>query len=305
VLRSIHYNMSRSTSDMRQPVNLSSSNVGSKIFLVHTSHHTRPFFVVVPFMARDFVEWGFRVEHHISDSAYITEVRHREFQAYLNGLTCKTRHETRRKKLLEIWGQEIVRRKLQGRERGSETDTAVPAVTWGFGNQDKRLQKVGSFVQDFIGQLTAFNQCGCEIPKHLIKLDPNHKYGDDIPPVPLRITSKYMRLLDNIKHASNVPVPDWAHPNIHYADRVTLEFYHHAAVKLSHLAHAMERALAKGEGRMGRTEKDKVTGVNRVLLWVDVGDCLIMQGSWDDETMDPVPLYERGEHPPVYVEVCG
>jgi hypothetical protein len=280
-------------------------SVGNTTFLVHTAQHTRPFVFLVPFVARDFAEWGHVVEHHASGSAYIKEVKLREAKHHLNNLTRKNRHETRRKKLLEIWGQEIIRRKAVDRERGSEELNEVPAATWGFEAQDKRLKKVGDMVQDFIAELVAFDKCGCDIPKHLLKPDVSHKDGDPIPPAPLRIMARYMHLLHVMIHTPNVPVPVWAHPNIHYADRVILEFYNYEAVKLNHLTHAMERALGKGEGRMGRTEKVKGTGVNRVLLYVDVGDCLVLEGGVEEETVDPVPLYERGEHPPVYVEVCG
>jgi hypothetical protein len=270
-------------------------SVGNTTFLVHTAQHTRPFIVTVPFVARDFAEWGHRVEHHTSSSAYIKEVKLREAKHHLDNFTRKNRHETRRKKLFEIWGQEIIRRKAVERERGSEVENEVPVATWGFEAQDKRLKKVGDMVQDFIDELVVFDKCGCDISKHLLKPDANHKDGAPLPPAPLRIISKYMHLLHVMIHSPNVTVPVWAHPNIQYADRVILEFYNYEAVKLNHLTHAMERALGKVRG----------TGINRVLLYVDVGDCLVLEGGVEEETVDPVPLYERGDHPPVYVEVCG
>jgi hypothetical protein len=64
-------------------------------------------------------------------------------------------------------------------------------------------------------------------------------------------------------------------------------------------------AIAKDEGRMGRVEKCTTTGIKRVQLWVDVGGTLfddVVQEERDLEDRDPVPKYERGEGPPMYVD---
>jgi hypothetical protein len=277
------------------------NNVGSRTFLVHTNHHTRPFLVVIPFMARDFAEWGFIVEHKASSSAYIKELRSREAQEHMRHLTHKNRYESRRTKLLEIWGQEIVSRGLQ---ESTDTETPVLEATWGFGDQDKRLKRIGTVVQDFFASLAFF---GGAIPKDLLKFDirePHKKPSEPALPAHLRIIRNYMRLLDLMRHSPNVPLPPWANPDIHKADLITIDFKNHEAVTMEHLRYAMTKAANKDDGvlKMGRTLK--VVGTNRVLLYVDVADCMLLRGM-EEETWDPLPLYERGEHPPGYVEVCG
>lgn len=52
---------------------------------------------------------------------------------------------------------------------------------------------------------------------------------------------------------------------------------------------------------MGRVERCAHTGVTKVVLWVDVGDCVV--GGKEEEEL-PVPVYERGAWmwPPGYEE---
>lgn len=46
-----------------------------------------------------------------------------------------------------------------------------------------------------------------------------------------------------------------------------------------------------------------MTGNTKVVLFVDVADCVVPQGGGgsDEETRDPVPVYEMVEGPPPYV----
>ena len=54
---------------------------------------------------------------------------------------------------------------------------------------------------------------------------------------------------------------------------------------------------------MGRVEKDTMTGITKVVLFVDVGDVVVETGGGGEvEERDPVPVYERVEEPPAYVE---
>jgi hypothetical protein len=69
---------------------------------------------------------------------------------------------------------------------------------------------------------------------------------------------------------------------------------------LEHLVHAVGTAVGKDEGRMGRVERDTATGITKVVLFVDVGECLVRVGSEDEGDWDPVPVYEMRERPPEY-----
>lgn len=92
------------------------------------------------------------------------------------------------------------------------------------------------------------------------------------------------------------------------ADQITLEFRFDKSLKRDQLAHALGEAISHGEGRMGRVEKCRQTGVTRVCMWVDVGGLVIEGcGKGDAGEEDPVPVYEKGGWvwPPGYDEcVC-
>lgn len=87
------------------------------------------------------------------------------------------------------------------------------------------------------------------------------------------------------------------------ADRVVVEFTCHESLKKQHLMYALRKALNKDVDRMGRVEHDSDADVFRVTMFVEVSDCAFPQDSNGEEKIDPLPLYERGEGPPEYVEI--
>ncbi|KAF1831087.1 hypothetical protein BDW02DRAFT_572378 [Decorospora gaudefroyi] len=292
----------------------------AKSYLIHTPQHPRPYITSVPFVARDFTEWGYRVDHHVSVSAYIREIRAREKEEA--GKVMRGDGQQRRwGKIMEIWGREVVERKRVG--GGVRVETVR-----GFEGVSDRIQKAGDFVQDFVGGLVAVGQCGCGVPRFSLLLLPDDDDDDDdenenqtknrfshfkryaAPPpapsqCPAKLITKYMHILYCIGYTPNAVLPPWSNPSIAVADQVVLEFLPHEAVRLEHLVHALESAIGKQEGRMGRVERDPANGVKRVLLWVDAGECVGNDGVGED-IGDPVPRYERGEGmPPEYVAGDG
>jgi hypothetical protein len=133
---------------------MSTVSLGAKVYLIHTTQHTRPFLTTVPFIARDFASWGYRVDHHAADSAYVTEIRSRENVEHRNR---KDRSGSRRTKLMEIWANEVVRRKQRQREEESSIEIAM--ADGGFGEQDARVKKAGDLVQDVIDGVVASGEC--------------------------------------------------------------------------------------------------------------------------------------------------
>ncbi|RMZ72482.1 hypothetical protein GMOD_00007476 [Pyrenophora seminiperda CCB06] len=301
---------------------MTNDHEGAKVYLVHAAEHPRPYLTTVHFVARDFAAWGYRVDQHAADSAYIKEVRSREKQQHMSR---KARSVSRRTKLMEMWAVEVLNRKR--RERGDDTsssDMSLPAaaaqqetheVDTGFGAIGVRVKKAGDVVQDFIhGVASLGRECDCSLPKFL---DHNFCFTDsdtdDLPkdakdgtkqPSPHAVITRYVRLLQAVRYTPNAPLPAWSNPNIMYADQVILEFSHHEAIQKEYLVHAAQSAIGKHEGRMGRVEKCTKTGVKRVLLWVDVGDVVMEAVGHAEGEADPVPKYERGEGPPVYVKGC-
>lgn len=292
---------------------MSNDHQGTRVYLVHTTQHPRPFLTTVPFVARDFAAWGYRVDQHAADSAYIVEVRAREKQQHMRR---KARSESRRTKLMEIWAHEVLERKRRERDEisvpdSAEGETAEPNT--GFGVIEVRIKKAGEVVQDFINGVASLgSECDCSISKSLdhflIDSDADDRSKDSkyapMQHSPQVIATRYTRLLYAIRYNPNAPLPAWSNPDIVYADQVILEFSHHEAVQKEHLVHAMKSAIGKNEGRMGRVEKCTRTGVKRVLLWVDVGDVLMEAVGFAEGEGDPVPKYERGEGPPLYVKGC-
>lgn len=90
------------------------------------------------------------------------------------------------------------------------------------------------------------------------------------------------------------------------ADQVVFEFRFHAVLKMEHLVQAMTAAMGKDLGRTGRVTRDLETGNVKVLMLIEVGDCVMLDlggsGEGDEEGRDPVPKYERVEGPPAYVK---
>ena len=153
----------------------------------------------------------------------------------------------------------------------------------------------------------------------LSKLTPTHNFSDTpgivhvllpmderpLPPSPLGLASSYMRLLNSTRHISNVPLPPWSNPDIAIADQITMEFRLHKTINKAHLTQSLIKAVNKNPGRMGRVETDNFTGATRVLFFVNVDDCLGMEGDQELELENPPPRYERGEDPPPYAEGTG
>ncbi|XP_014553824.1 hypothetical protein COCVIDRAFT_18313 [Bipolaris victoriae FI3] len=277
--------------------------LGAKIYLIHTPQLHRPFLTTVPFIAGDFVSWGYRVDQHASNSPYIAEIRAREKKQHANR---KGRDVSQRTKLMEIWAHEIIERKKTEREarrqnsrRGegetttttTDLETSSPCM-----HTDPRMKKTGDFVQDFLGGIVEVgNEDNQDIPP--LKKTP------EIQPETLRIRD-HIRYLYAIRYVPNAPLPDWAHPTVTYADMVVLEYRPQKTDMHDQFLRALGKAIGKDEGRMGKVETCIKTGAMRVSLWMDVGDVI---GEWamsrqgDVEDRDPVPKYERGEGPPAYI----
>ena len=292
---------------------MTNDHQGTRIYLVHTTQHPRPFLTTVPFVARDFAAWGYRVDQHAADSAYIVEVRAREKQQHMSR---KARSASRRTKLMEIWAHEVLERKQRERDETSMSNSAEGATAepdMGFGVIEARIKKAGDVVQDFInGVVSLGSECDCSTLESLhnffINSDTDDRLQDSkyapMQHSPQVIATRYTRLLYAIRYNPNALLPAWSNPEIVYADQIILEFSHHEAVQKEHLVHAVNSAVGKNEGRMGRVEKCTRTGVKRVLLWVDVGDVLMEAVGFADDEADPVPKYEKGEGPPLYVKGC-
>ncbi|KAH7551621.1 hypothetical protein BM1_09255 [Bipolaris maydis] len=293
-------------------------HLGAKIYLIHTPQLHRPFLTTVPFIAGDFVSWGYRVDQHASNSPYIAEIRAREKKQHADR---KGRDVSQRTKLMEIWAHEIIERKKTEREarrrnsrRGEEEEeeeVGGHTTNSETGNlclhTDARMKKTGDFVQDFLGGivevgievLTGEGKKGNEdnLDTRALKKTP------EILPETLRIRD-HVRYLYAIRYVPNAPLPDWAHPTVTYADMVVLEYRPQKTDMHDHFLRALGKAIGKDEGRMGKVETCIKTGAMRVSLWIDVGDVI---GEWatsrqgDVEDRDPVPKYERGEGPPAYI----
>ncbi|KAJ4401190.1 hypothetical protein N0V91_008088 [Didymella pomorum] len=246
-------------------------------YLIHTPHHPRPYISTVSFIANDFANWGCRVTCHANNSAYITEIRYQEK---------RNRPGSRRIELMEVWAKEVLARKSQQQQPPSRTDTLAA-----------RKARASAFAQDFVSGLSVFAY-------------------------PRALVAKYTRLLHRCAYTSCATLPSWADPEIAIADQVALEFRFDASLGREQAGHpllrgsiqmtprdqlaaALNEAIGKARGRMGRVEKCKETGVTKVLMWVDVGDLMRRDKEEDEE---PVPVYERGAWmwPPVYEEcaVC-
>lgn len=291
---------------------------GAKVYLIHTPQHPRPFLTTVPFIARDFASWGFRVDHHASNSPYIAEVQLRERIRHANR---KERDGSRRTKLMAIWASEIVERKRRRREsrtintEGEEQRPDMQDADGGFGNLDARIKKAGDLVQDFLDAMVDCGECGCErlglLPDSKDAADSREDMRDirtkkaSAAPSASMWIAQNIRFLTAIRYYPNAVLPAWSNPDIIYADQVILEYHPFEMAMKDHLVHALSSAIGKDEGRMGRVERCALTGTKRVHLWVDVGPVLIdagRRGEGDVEDRDPVPKYERGEGPPLYAK---
>lgn len=123
-----------------------------------------------------------------------------------------------------------------------------------------------------------------------------------LPAYPQALVAKYLRLMHRCAYTSCAALPSWADPDVAVADQIALEFRSDRSLSRDHLSTALNEAIGKSGGRMGKVEKCKETGITKVLLWVDVADVL---GRDKVENEDPVPLYERGAWvwPPRYEDL--
>jgi hypothetical protein len=293
---------------------MSGTFYGAKVYLIHTTQHTRPFLTTVPFIARDFASWGYRVDHHAADSPYIIEVRSREDVEHMKRTD---RGGSRRTKLMGIWANELVRRKRQQRGDARGGEIQMPVANGGFGSSEARVKKAGDLVQDVIdglvasGEYKSSTRCSLfdiEVKANRVKetqrMPQSTRRSKSTESSPTILTT-YTRHLYAIRYTPNAPLPSWSNPDIFYADHIVLEFHHHENIRKECLVDAVRSAIGKDEGRMGRVEKCTTTGLKRVYLWIDVADTFfgdVVREEGDLEDRDPVPKYERGESPPIYDE---
>jgi hypothetical protein len=218
---------------------------------------------------------------------------------------------------MEIWAHEVVRRKRRQREETNGTGIDMSVIDGGFGATESRVKKAGELVQDVIDGVAAFGEYSSGIPLHLFSIKNETDRTQEAKSIPRStrrskspessptILTTYTRHLYSIRYTPNAPLPSWSNPDIIYADQIVLEFHHHENIRKEHLVQAVTSAVGKDEGRMGRVEKCTTTGIHRVHLWVDVGDTFfgnVVREEGDLEDRDPVPKYERGEGPPMYVD---
>jgi hypothetical protein len=248
-------------------------------YLIHTNQHIRPFLTTVAFLAQDFSLWGYRVDHHAASSAYIAEIRRRERE--------NTRYRQRPTKLMEIWAHETMSRKRDtGRIHERRTN--------------HRVGKASDVFHDFLDGVTTHGKCDVETGFMKIMTLISPKDTQICPEHHSRLVLKYMLHLHAVRYTKHAPLPRWSHPTITHADQIAIEFKPFSKLKLEHLVHAVGTAVGKDEGRMGRVERDTATGITKVVLFVDVGECLVRVGSEDEGDWDPVPVYEMRERPPEY-----
>lgn len=253
-------------------------------YLIQTPHHTRPYLSTVSFIANDFANWGCRVTCHANNSAYITEIRYQEK---------RNRPGSRRIELMEVWAKEVLARKSQQEQPpqdiSSRTDTTAA-----------RKARASAFAQDFVSSLSAFGTCRLRLRTRKVLTLPEsplvapRALPNDplpLPAYPQALVAKYTRLIHRCAYTSCAALPSWADPDVAVADQVALEFRFEKSLSRDHLSTALNEAIGKASGRMGKVEKCKETGLTKVLMWVDVGDLL---GRDKVEEEEPVPLYERG-----------
>ncbi|KAH6614211.1 hypothetical protein C7974DRAFT_72883 [Boeremia exigua] len=247
-------------------------------YLIYTPHHPRPYLTSVSFVAHDFANWGCRITRHANTSPYIIEIRFQE---------AKPRPANHRVKLMELWAQEVLTRKHQ-RTPCPITEASLP---------EARKARASLFAQDFVCSLSTL-----ESPF----IAPKPLYNDPLPlpAYPLALVARYTRLLHRCAYTSHAVSPD---PEVPIADQVALEFRFEKELRREQLQRALTEAVSKREGRMGRVEKCRETGVTRVLMWVDVGDLVAGECGKEEAEGEAVPVYEEGGWvwPPSYEECEG
>ncbi|KAI8942411.1 hypothetical protein NX059_000485 [Plenodomus lindquistii] len=253
-------------------------------FLIFTTHHERPYPCKVAFVARDFESWGCRVSRYPNDSPYIAEIKYREGR--------RNRKEVQRIDLMEIWAREIIVRRRESTQSRYMAEVMDQGANGQRSEEEGRLQRASKIVQDFTCAVVAFDKPTPKSKLPLVDLRP-------LPEHPFTLISTYLRLLRKIQYTVNADLPQDSNLDFIVADKVVLEFRFHESLNLAYLAHAV--MVATGKGRMGGVERSASTGITTVTLYVEVGDCVLGSRYEDVETSDPVPVYERVECPPEYV----
>ena len=250
-------------------------------FLIKTLQDARPYLSSLPFVAHDFRQWGHSVESYPDDSKYITEVRYREQRQKL---------ASSRATLMEVWIQEVIARQHQ------PPTNPTPSL------EDIRLERVSGMVQDYFRAIAKIGIL--ERPKRITRWSAKClriKYTSQPVDSGLGLVVRYMRCLYAIRHISEAPLPSDSHTDIIRADQIILEFWPNE-VKMRHLTDALCQAMYRPKRLGNRPETDTTTGIIKVQMWADVGDCVVLERREDEELVEPPPRYGRDEEPPAYVE---
>ncbi|KAF2240994.1 hypothetical protein BU26DRAFT_586583 [Trematosphaeria pertusa] len=109
-------------------------------YLIHTTHHPRPYYTRLLFLANDFSTWGFRVECHPQGSPYILETRRREHRAAAKGDV--------RPGLLAIWALEVRRRGVEGEAEEERSASGMK----------ERQIRVSRLFRDFVRGVAEFGE---------------------------------------------------------------------------------------------------------------------------------------------------
>ena len=250
-------------------------------YMIKAVPHDHPYLTKLPFLAHNYRHWGHEVSDHTDDSNFIKEIKYQEL---------KNKLADRRPSLMEIWVQDILTR---------EDDYPV------FSGEDLRLERVSTMLQDFFKGIAAL---GDAQPPGPVKwwspklLRRNHVPLPDNPS--LDLATRYTRFLSAIRYTRNAPLPEESNQNFFVTDRTVLEFWPHGTPKWEQVVSALGVVAAKTGRWTEGPERSMVTGMIKVEMWVDVGDCIVMErsGEREQELVDPPPRYEREEGLPGYLE---
>ncbi|KAL6165835.1 hypothetical protein ACJQWK_09051 [Exserohilum turcicum] len=223
-------------------------HLGAKLYLIHTPLMHRPFLTTVPFIAGDFAAWGYRVDQHQSNSPYVAEIRARERQEHMKR---RARDVSQRTRLMEMWATEIIERKKSERQARRRSGMPVeaqirqePTMQGASGFPHARVKKTGDFVQDFLNGLV---ECDGESDVRRKRLSFTFSSATS------RIC-QHVRFLYAIRYVPSAALPEWSRPSVSFVDQVVMEYHCHRAARRDQYSHALDRAIRKDEGRMGRVE---------------------------------------------------
>ncbi|KAL6161843.1 hypothetical protein ACJBU6_00941 [Exserohilum turcicum] len=242
-------------------------HLGAKLYLIHTPLMHRPFLTTVPFIAGDFAAWGYRVDQHQSNSPYVAEIRARERQEHMKR---RARDVSQRTRLMEMWATEIIERKKSERQARRRSGMPVeaqirqePTMQGASGFPHARVKKTGDFVQDFLNGLV---ECGRLLPASIQRAtaltNPRVDGESDVRRKRLSFTfssatsriCQHVRFLYAIRYVPSAALPEWSRPSVSFVDQVVMEYHCHRAARRDQYSHALDRAIRKDEGRMGRVE---------------------------------------------------